>query len=131
MKFRYKRYGPGVLRPVIPVTLTINGQKIQYEALVDSGADMCIFDAQLADIAGLDVTTGKLRKVAGVTGQSEVQYVHPMTINVGGWEKEIEAGLLPNIGKYGYGILGQQGFFEFFKVTFDFAKETIEIKLQA
>lgn len=128
MKFRYKRYDADVLRPVIPVILTLNGQHIPYEALVDSGADICIFDAQLADIVGLDVTTGVQRKVAGITGQAEVQYLHRITINVGGWERVIDAGFLPNIGKYGYGILGQRGFFEFFKVAFDFAKETIEVK---
>lgn len=128
MKFRYKRYDSGFIRPIIPVTLTINGRKIPYEALVDSGADICIFDAQLAELAGLDITTGTERSVAGITGQAERQYLHPIRINVGGWEHQVEAGFLPNIGQYGYGVLGQKGFFEFFKVTFNFSKETVEIK---
>ena len=128
MKFRYKRYNFGFLRPVIPVTLTINGQPIPYEALVDSGADICIFDAQLAELAGLDITTGSERLVAGITGQAERQYLHQVIVNVGGWEHTIEAGFLSNIGRHGYGVLGQLGFFEFFKVTFDFVKEEVDVK---
>lgn len=42
MKFRYKKYGPGVLRPVIPIEVIKNGLEVPYEVLIDSGADLCI-----------------------------------------------------------------------------------------
>lgn len=31
MKFRYKKYGPGVLRPVIPIEVICNGLEVPYE----------------------------------------------------------------------------------------------------
>ena len=44
MKFYYKRYSANTLRPVIPVKLKSGEMSIGYEVLVDSGADICIFN---------------------------------------------------------------------------------------
>lgn len=46
MKFRYKKYGPGILRPIIPIEIIYQNRSVGYEVLVDSGADFCIFDSQ-------------------------------------------------------------------------------------
>lgn len=128
MKFRYKKYAPGTLRPVIPIEIVYRDIVVPYEVLVDSGADICIFDAQIAEILGINFRGGKEQKVAGLTGVSESYYLHPMTISVGGWKYKIEAGFLPNIGRFGYGIVGQKGFFDIFVVKFDLVKEEIELK---
>lgn len=128
MKFRYKKYAPGTLRPVIPFEIVYRDIVVPYEVLVDSGADICIFDAQIAEILGINFRGGKEQKVAGLTGVSESYYLHPMTISVGGWKYKIEAGFLPNIGRFGYGIVGQKGFFDIFVVKFDLVKEEIELK---
>lgn len=48
MKFKYKKFGP-FLRPVIPVKLKYQDRSIGYEVLVDSGADLCIFDAEIGE----------------------------------------------------------------------------------
>lgn len=85
MKFRYKKYGPGILRPVIPIEVAYKDRAVSYEVLVDSGADFCIFDAQIGEILDLDVTSGEKREVWGVTGAGEFYYVHPVTIKIGGW----------------------------------------------
>jgi len=39
MKFRYKKYGSGILRPVIPIEIIYKDIAVPYEVLVDSGAD--------------------------------------------------------------------------------------------
>ena|SRR3989344_4963242 len=128
MKFFYKKYAPGLFRPVIPVTIKANTKFVIYEALIDSGADLCIFDAQLATILGVSLGKGKKKKVGGITGNLQFFYVHQVIIEVGGWDYEIEAGFMPNIPPYGYGILGQTGFFENFVVKFDYSKAEVEIK---
>ncbi|MBI3443627.1 aspartyl protease family protein [Candidatus Woesebacteria bacterium] len=129
MKFRYKKYGPNVLRPVIPVEIIHQDMSVPYEVLVDSGSDTNIFDAQLVDVLGLNLYDGKQAQVAGVTGVEEVVYVHKLSIKVGGhlFEK-VEVGFLKQIGKFGYGIVGQRGFFDLFVVKFDLKKEEIELK---
>ena len=130
MKFKYKNYGSGVIRPVIPIEIIYNNLSVPYEVLIDSGADICIFDAQIGEILGLDILSGEKEEVWGITGFGESYYLHQVTIKVGGWSYKIKAGFLPNIAKLGYGIVGQKGFFDKFIVNFDLIKEEIELKLR-
>src|SRR3989338_7612373 len=128
MKFRYKKFGP-FLRPVIPVKLTYENRSVWYEVLVDSGADLCIFDAEIGEVLGLVVEDGEPQRVSGVAGQTSTYYVHKVVMEVGGHPRKIKAGFLPNVaGACNYGIVGQNGFFDQFKVTFDFQKEEIELR---
>jgi hypothetical protein len=84
MKFKYKQYGPGILRPVIPIEINYKSHSVPYEVLVDSGADACIFDAQIGELLGITIKNGEPRKVAGVTGVVETYYIHTVSIKVGG-----------------------------------------------
>lgn len=128
MKFSYKNYGQGILRPVIPIEIIYKDRSVQYEVLVDSGADFCILDAEIGKILNIDIQSGEEQKVAGITGTPESYYVHPVTIKVGGWPYKINAGFLPNISSLVYGVVGQNGFFDNFVVRFDLLKEEIELK---
>ncbi len=129
LKFPYKNYGPGVYRPVVPITITRAGRSVQYEVLIDSGADMNIFDAQLADILGFAVTAGRREMVQGITGNPQVYYVHPVTITIGGTrEFATEAGFMPNMSGMAYGVVGQKGFFEFARIIFDRKRQRVEIQ---
>lgn len=128
MKFRYKKYGPGVLRPVIPIEIVHKDHSVPYEVLVDSGADFSIFDAQIAEILGIDVFAGERREVWGITGVGEPYYVHRVTIKVGGWPYTIEVGFLLSIARLGYGVVGQVGFFDKFIIKFDLLKEEVDLK---
>ncbi len=131
MKFRYAKYGH-VLRPVIPVKLRYKSQETGYEVLVDSGADMCLFDAGIGEAIGIDVKKGIMKTVLGVGGKSSVYYLHKIHIDVGGWEHEIEAGFMPNVSGHvmRHGLVGQTGFFEHFIVKFDLLKEEVELTQQ-
>lgn len=128
MKFKYKKYASGLLRPVIPIKVIYKSITVPYEVLVDSGADTCIFDAQIAEILKIDLKKGREQKVSGITGIVESYYIHPVSIAIGGWKYKIEVGFLPNIGRFGYGVVGQKGFFDIFVVKFDLKKEEIELK---
>ena len=128
MKFSYKNYGQDILRPVIPIEIIHKDRSVQYEVLVDSGADSCIFDAQIGELLNIDIKGGEQRAVSGITGDIEHYYLHPVTIKVGGQSFKIEAGFLPNLARLGYGVVGQRGFFDIFVVKFDLVKEEIELK---
>ena len=128
MKFRYKKYGP-YIRPVISIKVKFKNKAVSYEVLVDSGADECMFDAEIAEILGIDVESGEMHKAMGVGGQTVVYFVHPVEIEVGGWSHEIKAGFIQRVsGPAPYGALGQKGFFDKFVVKFDLMKEEIELK---
>ena len=112
MKFRYKKLGPGVIRPIIPIKVSFGGTSVSYEVLIDSGADLCLFDREIGELIGIDFSQGEIHKVA---------------ISVGGWDFNIKAGFGP-MPAMGHGIVGQKGFFDLFVVKFDFSKEIIELK---
>ena len=130
MKFSYKRYSRDTLRPVVPIKLINGTDSINYEVLVDSGADLCIFNSEIGEAIGIDIQRGKAQEVFGVGGKASVFYLHPVTIDVGGWQYKIEAGFMPSVGNkiMKHGLVGQKGFFEHFIVKFDLKKEEIEIK---
>lgn len=127
MNFDYKRYRHDIIRPVIPVEIQSGMTIVTYEVLIDSGADDCIFDSQIADILGLNITDGIKRSVFGITGQEEDYYIHKITLRVGGHPYNIMAGFKKMPDFMRYGIVGQRGFFENFIVKFDYQKERIEV----
>ena len=64
MKFKYLKFpapketdffGKTILRPIIPIFLSTNKRTVRYQALIDSGADFCIFDAEVGEYIGLDI----------------------------------------------------------------------------
>ena len=130
MKFDYKRYGNGVLRPVMPIKLKNGNRNIGYEVLVDSGADICIFNSEIGEAIDIDIKRGKQKEVFGVGGKSSVYFLHDVEIEVGGWSYRIEAGFMPNVSGnvMSYGVVGQKGFFNNFIIKFDLLKEEIELK---
>ena len=140
MKFQYRKVALPksdafperhfALRPVIPVFFKIpdGDRRIGYEALVDSGADYNIFPAQVAEIIGLDVNDGRLDIYGGVGGGKFEAYFHKVKIYIGGWEHSVDCAFSYDFAPWGYGILGQKGFFDLFIVKFDLLKEEIELK---
>ena len=129
MKFKYKKYG-SISRPVIEAILKNGDNSIRYEILVDSGADICLFDQSVGEAIGIDIKSGKMREVFGVGGKVSLYYFHAVTIEVGGWKFKLEAGFMPDVAGriIPYGLVGQKGFFENFIIKFDLKKEEIELK---
>lgn len=131
MQFPYKKFkladGTELLKPIIPIGLLYKGKLIKYEALIDSGADFNIFNAEIGELLGIDVRSGKKMKFSGIAGQPFNVFLHNLTLKIGGWQYKIRAGFSYEISPYGFGILGQKGFFDLFRVKFVISKGIIEI----
>ncbi|MBI3114970.1 MAG: retroviral-like aspartic protease [Candidatus Kerfeldbacteria bacterium] len=127
MKFKYKRYGQGILRPVIPVEVRFGKQSVRYEVMVDSGADGSFFDWGIAETLGIDVEAGERVSVQGITGEPGDCFRHSVTLVVGGHEIAVPVGFM-QLPEDGIGAVGQEGFFERFIVKFDYQKREIELK---
>lgn len=138
MKFKYKKiplaerselFGFSILRPIIPVQLFGNGKKINYEVLIDSGADTCVFDGGIGEILGLDVAAGTPMLFSGVqNADAGKAYLHTVDLSIGGRKFSVPAVFSFEVSNKGYGILGQKGFFDIFIVKFDLLKEEIELQ---
>lgn len=136
MKFKYKKIPvllqdgsrSHVLRPIIPITLYWRKREIRYEVLLDSGADFSVFHSDIAKILNIDLSSGQTHTFGGVGSGGFVGYEHNVTLGIEGTIVTTEVVFSNDITDSGYGILGQLGFFEFFRVYFIYSKGQIDIK---
>jgi len=85
MKFQYTKLPHGIEWPIIRVVVSHNDKVLPYFAVIDSGADINLFHAELAPLLGLDLTVGERREVGGVIeGERRAYYVHKISLHVGG-----------------------------------------------
>lgn len=127
MVVKYTTLDSSFERPYAEITIGHQGNEEPYLALVDSGADINVFSASLANDLGINLKNGRPLSVRGATGESETFYMHPITINVAGVAFETEAAFadIPHLELAG--LAGQRGFFDQFRITFDF--EALEFEL--
>ncbi|HEY4493237.1 MAG TPA: hypothetical protein VJB98_01300 [Candidatus Paceibacterota bacterium] len=133
MKFPYARFGVVgkeiLKRPVVPVTLKNDGKKVKYYALIDSGADLPIFDASLCDLLGINLMSGDPIVFGGAeSSRGSLAYVHNITLEIGSKIIKTKIAFATNLADFGHGLLGQSGFFDKFVVKFNYSKGEIEIK---
>ncbi len=139
LKFPYKKFllpersslfGHSYLRPILPIELGWKSKRLRYEALVDSGADFCIFDAEIGDYLGIDVRSGESFQFGGIQAgrQPATTYLHTVILAIGGQQQTVPVTFSYDIADTGIGVLGQRGFFDQFVVTFKLDKEVVELK---
>lgn len=138
MKFDYLKFplsckseifGNSILKPIIPIKISHKENSIKYGALIDSGADFCIFDSEIGEYIGIDIKSGVKEIFGGVQELSGAEaFLHKINLNIGGRDYKAIVGFSYDIAKHGFGILGQKGFFDLFIIKFDFQKEEIELK---
>ncbi len=117
-----------VFRPVIDIRLLWNGHSTKYRVLIDSGADYCIFHAEVAEVLGIPLTSGKKMTFYGTSGAAQLAYFHEVQIEAAGWPIDLYCGFSSEMQSLPYGLLGQTGFFDQFKIEFDYQNKRIEIK---
>lgn len=127
MKFKYKKIASGLIRPIIPVTLHYKGKSLRYEALVDSGADMCMFPAQIGEIIGIDIKKGEKGDLGGVVGKTVDAYYHEIDIEIGGNKIHVKVGFTEE-SRFDHGFLGQIGVFNSYTVHFFYRKGVVELR---
>lgn len=64
----------------------------------------------------------------GTGGTPQVAYFHTIQMEIGGWPMELYCGFSYDMKTLPYGILGQTGFFDRFKIEFDYQNKRIELK---
>ena len=119
-----------VHRPVIDILLVFGKKSIEYQVLIDSGADFCIFHTEMAEILGIPITQGKKMTFYGTSGTPQTAYFHDVHIEVSGWPMKLYCGFSSDMKSLPYGLLGQTGFFDRFKIEFDYQAKRIELKLK-
>ena len=105
---------------VWPVRLATQGNPTtwtdSFEALIDSGASRCVFSDLFAEELGIAIESGMLEYSTGISG-SQVMWLHDVMLDVPGGPVKVQVAFQRNLPIFG--ILGMEGFFEHFIVTFD------------
>ena len=110
--------------PIIPITFIGKNAEIDTDALIDSGANISVFREEIADCIEIVIEDGDEILLQGLGGRI-VGYAHEVKLRVESEEflcrvvfsKELTVGL---------NILGREGFFEHFQITFnEKAKEVL------
>jgi aspartyl protease len=116
------------IRPYIPVGLRSKNSSIpSVLALVDSGADFCMFDGELASVLDVDLPSLQQVKLSGING-SVVGYVAHLEISVNDHFIPVPVVFSFDFSPVGFGgIIGQVGFFDAFKVQFDRTNRAVHL----
>jgi hypothetical protein len=117
-------------RPQQAATITApNGQSVRFLAILDSGADACVFPMIAATLLGLDILSLRKAYTAGVGSQANVTVYANVTIDLGdGITFRTEAGFTQGLDAIGVGLLGQTGFFENYNVEFRYAEKIFTVE---
>ena len=116
-----------ISRPIIPLTILYRSRFVQYQALLDSGADYNVFHADIADYLGITLTKGKTMKVSGIGGDSIKGYSHVVNLKVGNNLFTSSIIFSRHIPDQAIAVLGNQGLFDHFRVTFDIKNSIIRL----
>ena len=105
--------------PILKTSLFYkNKERFDFDCIVDSGADFCVFPANLGELTGLDVFGGKHIMTFGIGGK-EILYFHNVKVEViiknEPWIFECRAGFSTKLNAKGIGFLGRDGFFDLFQ----------------
>lgn len=125
MRFTYKDFpsssGPNDWLAVVPVQISNPAKHSppcrKFEAVIDSGASICLFHSSIGKGIGLNVEKGEVDKTVGISGVPTEIFKHTISLYVLGNMFKIQAGFTPNLPLAG--LLGRIGFFEHFRITFD------------
>ena len=117
-----------IWRSIVPVILMKGKKLVGLEALIDSGADYNIFHGGVAEVLGIKLTTGKKRKILGITGEPIRGYIHDVEIKPVGMASFKAPIVFSNqLSSHSLAVLGNTRFFYKFKITFNYKNKVIEI----
>ena len=120
---------PYVYIPLVDVDLFTsdrNKSSLKYRVLIDSGADKCLFHGAIGEMLGLDVRSGKKSPMRGIMSKQGDVFYHNVIISLYGQEVESVVGFSYDLD-IAFGLLGQVGFFDSFRVCFDLPRRDFNV----
>lgn len=96
-------------------------------ALIDSGADVCFCSKDIADFLGVSIKNKEKRIFTTANNTPLPTFLETLTLYVGGKSYECSFYIAEELPHETPIILGQLGFFDHHKVTFDLENKEIEI----
>lgn len=133
MKFPYIKFPPfsptlkWISRPLISIIIIGPTGSWEGHGLIDSGADRCLFNVEIAKQIGIDLLESSTEDFSGIEGGKISAKISKVRLKIMGIDQEIElnAGFVDSLGVSV--ILGQDGFFDAFRIKFEKDHGIVEI----
>lgn len=121
-----------VFRPVLTVGVSSDTEQGQWDALIDTGADECIFPDSIAEPLGLDLARATTGRISGVGGDALSAAYTGLQLELTDGTMSVRWPVIVGFVHYPRPaeeilILGHSGFLEFFTAVFDGEKRTLEL----
>lgn len=132
MKYNYTSFyienrPRAIKRPMIPIEVFGPDESKKFNALIDSGADVSLFNLEIAEVLDIDLTNASSAKFTGIAGNVDGYRTDKVKIKVDGFGQAIEIPACfvdsPSVGI----LLGQDGFFDLHRIKFEKDHDTFEI----
>ncbi len=128
-KVSIKNFPSELYIPLLDVTFIHGVKNISTKGLLDSGANITLMNKEWAKALGIDWKKGMQSSAYGIIGKPVPIYIHQLEIEINkisNSRKQTNVAFIdsPNIGI----LLGQIGFFDKFKVTFEYSEKTFQIQ---
>jgi hypothetical protein len=121
-------------RPILGILLRNGEKSYTTMAIVDSGADFCVFPTKVAEQLGIDIPNDHDTIFTGTADTSQVAYFATVQATI--WNANVDeapiefdlyAGFCDTLDHVGMGLLGQEGFFSRFEISFNFTGNSLTI----
>jgi len=135
ISFNYKRIQrpdpyPSEAAPAIPITLIGPNERLDVIGLLDSGADFCVIPKSMAEILGLKLNA-KIEEVGGIGGDAKA-IPSSMQLNISKGRENytfvVGVYVIDELKDDFPVLIGRDGFFDKFKITFVESKKKIYLK---
>ena len=118
----------GVWRPLIELRINYKTAHFDCLALLDSGADNCLFPAEVGEYLGIrNIRSGKTKIFGGIGKGAIKAYFHDVLLRVRDLSFKCRAGF--TYDKMPCVLLGQKGFFDQCIVNFDLPGKVIRLSV--
>jgi hypothetical protein len=128
-KIQPDNYGDHIYTVLVNTQLSLQAPNSprtkRFEAVVDSGASRCMFHADIGRRLGLDIKAGDHELTQGIGGPEDA-WIHPVKLFVFGAPIDIYAAFKEGLPCAG--LLGMNGFFDHFLVSFIQPALTCEVE---
>lgn len=115
MKFPY-RYEKKVYLPIVEIILNFRNEKIRTDALIDSGAIMCLFKGEIGRALGITIERGEKKIFQGASAKL-IGYIHEVEITLAEKTFKTKIAFSDDLST-SFNLLGRQGIFDKFSITF-------------
>jgi hypothetical protein len=118
-----------IKRPFLVAKLRNQQNELNCFAIVDSGADHCVFPRSFMQPLGLDPLIAPVDMTSGLGSNSVPTHYSNVTLDLGIMNFQVYAGFTAGMDQHGIGLLGQQGFFDKFKISFDYTNAQFVLEI--